>query len=83
MSLIALVLEAATTRLETWAGVAEIREEGAADRATERLSEDADIVSAGPTILAGSLVVAGDRPTWIDIPGDPSAEPGGTRKGDA
>ena len=75
--LIALVPEASTSRLETWAGVAEIREEGAGwIEQTKRLSEDADlVVSAGPYNPGRlAVAVAGDRPTWIDIPGDPSAE---------
>ena len=75
--LVSLVPSPSTQSLDGWSGIAEIREEGA-DWIAEAtsLSEDAEIVvSAGPYNPGRlAVAVAGPRPLWVDIPGDPSAE---------
>jgi|GEM_PF-2327646 len=75
--LVSLVAEATSTHLDGWSGVVEVREEGAGWIAqTKELATGAEIVvSAGP-YNPGRLAaaVAGQRPFWADVPGDPSAE---------
>jgi glycosyltransferase involved in cell wall biosynthesis len=75
--LVLLVPEVTAAPLESWAGVVDVREEGPGwVEQTQALAADADIVvSAGP-YNPGRLAtaVAGQRPLWADVPGDPSAE---------
>ena len=66
-----------STSPKTWAGTHQVQEEGPGwiEQVAE-LSQDAEVlVSAGP-YNPGRLacLVAGHRPVWADIPGDPFAE---------
>ena len=60
-----------------WPGILEVCEEGAGwiERTAEASAGAELVVSAGPYNPGRlAVAVAGERPLWVDIPGDPSAE---------